>query len=531
MDTFWTIVFMTLWGGSFLRYTLTTLYYLQLKEYRFDRMRDFLGTKKGKRLLYHPNTWCKGILLLATPILFLLEGGEVLLPVLLLLYYAYQGLLGAHGYKTHTLYRPVFTAKVGVVVVLTLLIEGILLIHHFSLAMLLALEIGRGLIILLVLGILYPPTLLAKQWYFFRARQLLKKLPHLTVIGITGSYGKTTTKDMLTTILQSKYKTIATPKHINTDIGVAKVIPRLLKEMPDAEYFVVEMGAYKRGEIASLCRIVRPKMAILTGVNEQHLNLFGGLSNTYQAKFELPLAVPVEEGVVVLNGDQHYPSTVLKKLYAKRLVYSKVSEYGDAYAQNIREEQGMVRFTVHREKEKEEITLALGGHHNVGNFLGCVLIAHEAGMSLKEIKEAAKGITPQPQSLVVKPGIRGALIIDDSYNANKDGFFSAIETLGKVEGKRKWIITMGILELGKETQSIHRGLGETMGKVADRIILLNEDIEGAIRSTVPSTCEVHLIENLHKMHEYVLREVQEGDVILLENRVPESLRRDLFAHE
>ena len=234
----WLIVFYTFSLQAILR----CLYFWQLKEYRLDRFREFLSTRESSQY-FLPTRW------------FL---------------------------------RPKLTVKVVGLTLINLIILTLLINLNpvGDLSAYLAAYLLIPLIAALTVASLMPFTVIGAAIIIKLAQQKLKRLSHnLTVIGITGSYGKTATKTILAHLLDAKYSVLSTRGTINTPIGVAQTSLRQLT--PSHKFFIVEMGAYKKGEIAAICNLVRPKVGILTGITPQHLGLFGSFDNLKEAKFEL----------------------------------------------------------------------------------------------------------------------------------------------------------------------------------------------------------------------------------------------------
>lgn len=460
----------------FFQSILSLLFYIylwQIKEYRIDRLLCHLETKTGrKQIIDHFNI------------------------------FKWKGLL-----------RPVFTLK-AVLIFVFALFSGFrawffflkLLPFDFSLRILIALVLVNAsapFLVSLAVFLLKPITFLLKKIIILLAKRKISLFPNLIVIGITGSFGKSSTKEFLTTILAEKFRVLKTPKNWNTEIGVAKTILRYLKG--DHQIFVVEMAAYKRGEIGAICEIVRPKIGIITGINEQHLALFGTLSNTVKAKYELIEALP-KDGLAVFNGDNPYCRKLAEKTKIKKRIYSL------KMVKNIEVRKKKISF----ELKKQPFQLNLLGVFNISNFLAAFCVAKELGMSSLGVAEATKKIQPLKGTMKSFTGVNGAFFIDDTYSSNPEGFMAALSYLENQRG-RKIIVTPGMIELGKSSSKIHQKIGKKMALVCDLIILSKRDFSEEIKK---GGGKIIIEEDPMKILSILKKELKKGDLVLLEGRLP-----------
>lgn len=266
-------------------------------------------------------------------------------------------------------------------------------------------------------------------------------------IGITGSFGKTSAKEFLKKILASKYKVSSTKRNFNTDIGVAISINESLKR--SHEFFIAEMGAYTIGEIERIADFTRPKYGILTGLGNQHVDLFGSRAKLIQAKSELLLSLP-EDGLAFVNMDSDGYKKVVKGVKCPVVFYSVENKKADIFAENIRISEDGIFATVNYKKHRFNIKADLIGKHNVSNLLPCIGLCHELGLSKNQIERAISNLNPLEKKLNLSSGLKGATFLDDSYNSNVDGFLAAIETLNHIDFLKKYVVSKGIIELGDE---------------------------------------------------------------------------------
>ncbi len=523
------------WGLHILRRSLFWLYFWQLKEYRFDRFFD--GIRANKRILFPVVSIFSFLLVVFSPLFskiefsfgrYYLTGFEVLVFLLYLFFGLYSFVLLFK--KAWAL--PKFTFKMVFLFVFTIAMIGILFfeinpsleISIFALSAV-VFEIFFIPFILLSAGIFQVPIFFAKKWIIRRAKEKMKRLKNLTVIGITGSYGKTSTKEFLAQILSLKYKVLKTKGNTNTEIGVANTV---LKDLTsDYQVFICEMAAYKKGEIKAICDIVHPKIGILTGISQQHISLFGTLKNIINTKYELIESLP-PEGIAIFNGANKECLKLSKRCNLKKKIYS-IPE-GDVFATNIYESKDFVEFDMIVEKKKERIRLNLLGKQNIENFLGAVACALELGISLSQIKKIAPKIKGSDILMQKKKGKNGAIIIDDSYSQNPDGVLMAIDYLKNY--KRKKVIVMPcLIELGRSSPSIHKKIGEEIGKTCDLAIITTgyyfEELKIGAMSEGMKKDQILFLDKTNKILEKLKPYLKRGNVILIEGRVPKKLIKEI----
>lgn len=322
---------------------------------------------------------------------------------------------------------------------------------------------------------------------FLIAKAVRKIFDHkpMIVIGVTGSYGKTSVKDYLATILSSKFMVLKTEASKNLPIGIAEVI--LQKLTPEHEVFVVEMGAYKRGEIAEMAKMVRPQIGIITAINEQHQDLFGTLENTMKAKYEL-IAGLVGKRIAIMNMNDERVRTMAE--WAKRdgcdvweRRFSAVDVSAGFYG---------LEFTCMFEKEKVGVKTPVIGVHQVGNILAAIAGAVAAGMTFTEAAKAASDIRPNPKSLDLIPGINGSIYINDTFNNNPDSARVALDVLRWAKGK-KFLVFQPMIELGEYARSSHREVGAYAARICDEIILTNRNFYEDFMEGVTETVSVSVL--------------------------------------
>ncbi|HEY7356276.1 MAG TPA: UDP-N-acetylmuramoyl-tripeptide--D-alanyl-D-alanine ligase, partial [Ktedonobacterales bacterium] len=335
-----------------------------------------------------------------------------------------------------------------------------------------------ALVLMLANVVMYPVEAQVRQYYLRQAKAKLARI-HPKVIGITGSYGKTSTKQILRTILAARYKTLATPGSFNTPMGVCRVINNDL--LPEHEIFIVEMGAYTRGEIAALCRLARPALSIITAVGPQHLERFGSIENVMRGKNEIMEALP-DGAPAIYNGDNSYCQQLMQKMRAEGRVkvYSYSLEGTNADAQVVASDiqitrQGLTFAVTYRGAQGEQratMRSTLLGKHNVSNIMAAVTAALLCGMSLEEIARAVEQVEPVEHRLQLIQGAGGVTVIDDAYNANPEGVRTALEVLAQFNDGRRVLVTPGMVELGPIEAEENYHFGQLAATSCDVVILV-----------------------------------------------------------
>ncbi|OHA70383.1 MAG: hypothetical protein A3H01_01510 [Candidatus Wildermuthbacteria bacterium RIFCSPLOWO2_12_FULL_40_9] len=504
LGSFWLLSI--LWFFRTTRAMLFWIYLWQLKDYHWGRFLDHFRTDKGKKLFLAPLPILKIVLVIYAYFLSLTDMTiwqlyAIWITVLSILY-----LLESYKFIrevfSRTLKTPILTIKTIALVIAMFIVQSVFLYVSFQNQQsymywfafyLLLFDIFLPLTTALIIFFVHFFTVIFFRNRIIRlAKQKRSKFKDLLVIGITGSYGKTSTKEFLYKILLSKFKVLTTKENKNSEAGISQTILQDLTK--EHQVFIAEMGAYNRGGIKLLCDIIKPKIGIITGVNEQHLTTFGSMENLLSAEGgkELIESLP-EDGVIFLNEKNRYCREIYQKIKIRKYLYGKEAKLFS-----------------------EE------------NILGAMAVAKELGMTGSEIESVCQSMKDDIPGMATKQGVNGITIIDSTYSANPDGVIAHldyIKTLRRDQGKL--IIVMPcLIELGKASKEVHKRIGEKIGEVCDLAIITSrerfKDIkEGAEKSA--SNCKVLYAANKKEILSTVKPYLDKGNIVLLEGRLEQPI--------
>ncbi len=392
---------------------------------------------------------------------------------------------------------------------------------------------------------LAPREAVIQRRFYDDARARLDQI-NPTVIGITGSYGKTSVKHILGHILKRYAPTLMTPGSVNTIMGITRIIREQLA--PNHKYFIVEMGAYGKGSIGALCDLTPPDFGIITSIGHAHYERFQSLEAVVEAKYELAQAVIAKHGTMIVH------EKTLKFEHSRDIRHKAMDNFiacgepmrtkkpknkqefsyltdGDLKILSTDQTPKGIAVNIEFGGEKHTLRAPIYGVHHGHNIALAFACAMELGMEAKRIKTALASTPQIKHRLEVKRQIDGTTIIDDAYNSNPPGFRSALHVLGVLakDSGRAVLITPGIVELGTAHDEVHKTLGALAAEICDVVIVVNP-------ARIPT-----FIEGFHANHgkmlkefdrfeqaqEWMFRNKQEDDVILLENDLPDIYERVL----
>ncbi len=387
-------------------------------------------------------------------------------------------------------------------------------------------------ILLLVLVLCYCPpitVLLARTinapmentlgaMYIGDAKRKLKSHANLKVIGITGSYGKTSTKYILASFLEQKYNVLFTPASFNTPFGIVRTVREGLR--PDTQIFIAEMGAKNVGDIKEVCAIANPTECIITSVGPQHLDTFKSIENVTKTKFELADWVAKRGGRIFLNTDNEYIKT--KSGEYNHHSFGKV---GDTRYENVCYTENGAEFDIISGDKNFHIKTKLLGNHNVVNITAAAGLALSLGVSERDIAFAAAKLKPVEHRLEMKTFINGSILLDDAYNANPVGCIEAVNVLGAFEGRKKVIVTPGLIELGDKEYECNYNLGKAAASVCDTIILVGKQRAIPMQKAAEDanfSGTLIVVSSFSEAMDYLRSNTKNDWVVLFENDLPDN---------
>ena len=395
--------------------------------------------------------------------------------------------------------------------------------HIGTIVMVLATILVYGIVLVANL-INLPIENAIKERYYRDARNRINSSKQTTTIGITGSFGKTSTKFALDTILSTHFNTLKTPNSYNTKIGVTITIRNSLK--PYHDVFIAEMGAKEPGNIEEICELVGHKYAILTAIGEQHLETFKNLENIKKTKYEIVETLPAD-GIAFLNGDDDNIMSYTPKNNCRKVYFGIDNKDADFIASNIQFHHKGTTFHVSNKDQtlNADFETKLLGKHNVYNLLAAISVAWEMGVPLNKIQLGVRKIQAVPHRMEIKKGFGNLTVIDDSFNSNPTGSKMALEVLASMDGY-KVLVTPGMVELGDKQYDYNKAFGSYAAKAADYVILVGEKqtkpIQDGLRDANYPEDQLFIAKDLNHAIEHIGTMNRPDAIILLENDLPDT---------
>lgn len=361
-----------------------------------------------------------------------------------------------------------------------------------------------------------------KRVYYVKTERKLEK-NDVIKIGITGSYGKTTVKEILKGILSVKYRVLATPASFNTPLGMSWAVKNLDSTH---DIFIAEMGARSKGDIKELVKLVKPKYGILTGINNQHLETFKDIETTMATKFELFEGLP-SDGKGFFSSENTGAYELYQKYNGNKFLAGGNGEKNqNVYATDVNVTTRGTWFTLHiADEEPIPCMTTLLGKHSIDNICLASSIAYELGLTPIEIGFGISKLQSVMHRLELIPNNKNIVIIDDSYNANEDGVKASMEVLDAFSG-RKIVLTPGLVELGKRENQANYEMGQLLAKHADMVIVIGKhNAEMLVAGLIDGGMDrenISFYKSLNKGNAYLNTILKEGDVVLFENDLPDN---------
>lgn len=374
--------------------------------------------------------------------------------------------------------------------------------------------------------ILIPVEKMINQRFINDAKRILRSMPDLKIIGITGSYGKTSTKHYLQRILSEKYDVLITPGSYNTPMGVVRTIREYLK--PYNEIFICEMGAKQKNDIKEICEIVHPQCGIITAVGPMHLESFKTIENVQATKFELADELP-SDGFIVVNNDFEYCAN-REVTNVRAIRYGITNTTGcDYVATDIRYTPNGTAFLIKGKDGFElEVETRLLGECNVSDLLAAVVMALQMGVEPQKIQYAISSIQQVEHRLSMKQTPGGVTIIDDAFNSNPAGSKMAVDVLAHFTGGKRIIVTPGMIELGSQQDELNEALGRHIGENLDVAIIVGEynreSLVKGVRNANFNEESLHIVDSFNDAQKVLATILRPGDTILYENDLPDTFK-------
>ncbi|MCC8070943.1 MAG: UDP-N-acetylmuramoyl-tripeptide--D-alanyl-D-alanine ligase [Bacteroidales bacterium] len=381
------------------------------------------------------------------------------------------------------------------------------------------------MIALVAVWLLQPLESKINQGYYDDAERILRSMPRLRVIGITGSYGKTSTKHYLYRILSEQMEVLMTPGSYNTTMGVIRTVREMLR--PYHEVFICEMGAKQPGDIKEICDLVHPEIGILTAVGPQHLESFKTIENVQRTKFELIDALP-KGGLAVVNNDFEYiANREVTNVSCLRYGIKNTKEVDYTASDIIYTSMG-TDFTITANGQRLTLHTRLVGECNISNLMAAVAVALYLGVDREKIRYAVAKIEQVEHRLSLKRTPAGVTIIDDAFNSNPTGSAMALDVLAGMRSGKRIVITPGMIELGDRQHELNAELGRRIARSADIAIVVGnynrEAITEGLHGAGMEEDRIHEVKTFAEAQRVLAAVVRRGDTVLYENDLPDTFK-------
>ena len=380
-------------------------------------------------------------------------------------------------------------------------------------------------ILMLIANIINTPIEKAiNRYYYNDAKRIIESNKNLIVIGVTGSFGKTSTKNYLAGILAEKYNVLVTPGNFNTLLGVIRTIREQLR--PYHQVFIVEMGAKQKNDIKEICDLVHPAIGVVTAVGEMHLETFKSIENIQDTKFELINSLPAN-GIGIINNDSKYINNYKGIKSDCRIIRYAVDNSADYKATDVQYGANGLSFILNG---GEQFCSRLLGVGNLLNILAAIAVADHLEVPVKKQKNAIARLQPVEHRLSMKVA-NGITVLDDAYNSNPQGAKMALEVLKNFaveNGNKRIVITPGFVEMGARQYEANRELGKTIATSCDYAIVVNATNREAIAQGIAEggldADRYYLADSLNQAHARLAQILKAGDVVLYENDLPDNFK-------
>ena len=418
--------------------------------------------------------------------------------------------------------RMIRTIILYIMLLLSINLSIFLLIHQFwiiALCIIFELILTQALFLLCAL-ILLPFENFIKKSYVNKAKNILKIFRGIK-IAITGSFGKTSTKNFLYQILKERFSVCTTPKNYNTPMGLCKTAIEFLKD--DDEILIVEMGARKRGDIAELMEMLKPNYGIMTAIGEQHLETFKSVEEIKKTKYELCEHM-CNGGFIVFDCSNELTCELYDKYHGEKKCC--MQRQGFSYLEDLNISSAGSRFKLHLGKKTVEIKTQIIGELILNDFVLASTMAYILGVDEQTIAKVAKKLKPFPHRLqIIETPV--STIIDDSYNSNLNGAEQALKVVSMFNGQ-KIVITPGFIEQGERQYELNYKFGKMIASVCDELIIMNKVNQTALYMGAKAgglkEAKIHFAKSRSTQVEILHNILQKGSVVLFENDLPDNIK-------
>ena len=511
-----------LWlASAFFDYTEFT-YLWQKGDYGVRKIRHFLASREGRSFWMQYHVLWRAFFSLALFISPL--NTPIIVWYLLTIIFISDIIYSLYKILNHNFNWPNFTPKSATVILFSIILESIALLSIMMWQFVFLFIALRFFIIGLSVTILKLPTRWIKKVIIYRAAKKIRNCKKLIIIGIVGSYGKSTTKEFLSHILKNKYSVDAVPSKIRTDIAVARYI--LMNDFSNTQVLIVEMSGARPGYLSSLSKMLKPNIVILTGINSQHISYFGSEQKIVTDKYAA-FADMQSDGLAIINADKYFCPECIKQIPCPVYLYGLDEEHRPNFLINdTKRSIDQISFQAVVEGKLLVFTAPISGEHNALNIAACYATARHLGIPEVDIVESVKSLH-LPKGVHDKYISGDTIIIDDSENSNSEGFKSALFVLGAYPSDyRKVVITHGMTELGETAARAHHNIGEEISLIADQLIVISRDYFETMRQGVGnrSSTTVSLIEDEADLLSFLKSITGSKTVILIENSVPRKIK-------
>lgn len=345
----------------------------------------------------------------------------------------------------------------------------------------------------------------------YKLAKYKRSLYDIPVIAITGSVGKTSTKDIIANVISTKYKTLKTEGNNNNNIG----LPMTILKLKDHEALVVEMGMNHFGEISLLTKIAKPTIAVITNIGTSHIGNLGSRENILKAKLEI--LEGMDKPILVINNDNDLLHDWYEKNKEKIEIHTVgIENQSEINAKEIKLKEESSEFIALTKQEEVKVNVPVGGTHFVYNSLCAIAIGKLLDISTENIIKGISTFELTKKRMDIKKLDNGAIIINDSYNASYESMKASIEFLAKHTGERKIAVLGDMFELGEYTKELHEKVGKEIVKnKIDVLICSGEYSKYIIEKVKNSSTKTFYYENKEQIVEKLQKELKNGDVVLV----------------